>query len=131
MRFLRLLAVILAGAAVAAPAAIAGSDKPQQKGAPPGLAKKGGVPPGLARKGGLPPGLAKKFGAKVPEHPYIAFDPRRTDRAWFLIEGRWVLKEGFGGSLRIEVEEALKRPPAPPPAPLPHVAADLHVVLFE
>jgi hypothetical protein len=127
----RPLFLLFLAAALATPAASAGGDRPQQKEAPPGLAKKGGVPPGLAKKGGLPPGLAKKFGAKVPEHPYIAFDPDRTDRAWFLVEGRWVLKEGFTSSLRLEVQDSLKRPPVPPPVPVPRVGIELHVVLFE
>ena len=85
----------------------------------------------MAKKGGLPPGLAKKFGAQVPEKAYIAIDPQRADRAWFLIEGRWVLKDGFEGSLRVEVGEMRLRPPAPPPVPLPLVDVDLRVVLFE
>lgn len=98
---------------------------------PPGQARKNGVPPGLAKKGGLPPGLAKKFGRKLPPQPYIAFDPGRDDRAWFLIEGRWVLKTGLSGTLKIEVQESLKLPIAPPPVPLPKVGVDLHVVLFD
>ena len=90
----------------------------------------GFVPPGLAKKGGLPPGLAKKFGPRVPEHPYVAIDPRYRDRAWFLIDGRWVLRRGFTGSLQVEIGDALRLPIAPPPVPLPHVGVDLHVVLF-
>lgn len=100
-------------------------------GVPPGLAKKGGVPPGLAKKGGIPPGLAKKFGHRLPERPYVAIDPRRTDRAWFLIDGRWQLRTGFNTTLRIEVRDALRRPPAPPPVPLPNLSLNLHVVLFD
>jgi len=106
------------------------ADKPKKKDTPPGLEKKGGVPPGLAKKGGLPPGLAKKFG-HVPEKAYIAIDPDRDDRAWFLIDGRWVLEAGLEGSLRTEVKEIRSRPPAPPPVPLPLVDIDLRVVLFE
>jgi len=106
------------------------ADKPKKKDTPPGLAKKGGVPPGLAKKGGLPPGLAKKFG-EVPGKAYIAFDPDRDDRAWFLIDGRWVLEEGFEDILRTEVKDVRSRPPAPPPVPLPLVDIDLRVVLFE
>ena len=107
------------------------ADKPKKKDTPPGLAKKGGVPPGLAKKGGLPPGLAKKFGATVPEKAYIAVDPKRDDRAWFLIDGRWVLETGLEGTLRVEVGEVRAHPPAPPPVELPLVDVDLHVVLFE
>ena len=88
------------------------------------------VPPGLAKKGGLPPGLAKKFGPRVPEHPYIAIDPRYRDRAWFLIDGRWQLRRGFTASVQAEIGDALRLPLAPPPVPLPHVGVDLHVVLF-
>lgn len=98
---------------------------------PPGHAKAKAVPPGLAKKGGLPPGLAKKFGRRLPERPYIAFDPARPDRAWFLIEGQWRLKTGFTGTLRVEVQDCLRLPVAPPPVPLPKVGVDLHVVLFE
>jgi len=110
-------------------------------GVPPGQAKKGGhhggskhaegVPPGLAKKpGGLPPGLAKKFGRRLPERPYIAFDPRNRDRAWFLIDGRWELKTGLSGRLDLEIQDALRLPLVPPPVPLPRVGVDLHVVLF-
>jgi hypothetical protein len=98
---------------------------------PPGHAKQKKIPPGLAKKGGLPPGLAKKFGRRVPERPYIAFDPVHTDRAWFLIEGQWQLKTGLTGALKLEIQDALKLPIAPPPVPLPKISADLHVVLFE
>ena len=88
------------------------------------------VPPGLAKKGGLPPGLAKKFGPRVPDHPYVAIDPRYTDRAWFLIDSQWQLRKGFTASVQAEVSDALRLPLAPPPVPLPHVGVDLHVVLF-
>lgn len=98
---------------------------------PPGHAKKKVVPPGLAKKGGLPPGLAKKFGRKIPEQPYIAFDPVRTDRAWFLIKGQWQLQTGLTGALEVEIQDSLKLPIAPPPVPLPKVGVDLHVVLFK
>ncbi len=106
------------------------ADKPKDKETPPGLAKKGGVPPGLAKKGGLPPGLAKKFG-QVPGRAYIALDPDHDDRAWFLIDGRWVLEVDFDEVLRTEVKAIRTRPPAPPPVPLPLVDIDLRVVLFE
>ena len=59
-----------------------------------------GGPPGHARHGGLPPGLAKKFGPSVPERCYVAVDPRYDDRAWFLIDGRWVLRQGFEPDVR-------------------------------
>ncbi len=100
-------------------------------GVPPGLAKRGGLPPGQARKaGGLPPGLAKKFGPRLPPHPYVAFDPRHSDRAWFLIEGRWELREGLTGNIQLEIRDALRMPSAPPPIPLPRIGVELHVVLF-
>src|SRR6185312_13664826 len=72
------------------------------------------VPPGLAKKGGLPPGLAKKFGRNVPEHPYVAIDPRYRDRAWFLIDGQWQLRRGFTASIQAEVGDALRLTMAPP-----------------
>lgn len=102
-------------------------------GTPPGLAKKGGVPPGLAKKGGLPPGLAKKFGPRVPQQAYIALDPGHTDRAWFLIDDRWVLRQHFDSNLRVEVSQLLTLPTlrAPPPVPLPSLSIQFHVLLFE
>lgn len=106
---------------------------PQGKGKGHGHGKDKGaahVPPGLAKKGGLPPGLAKKFG-RLPAKPYIALDPRYTDRAWFLIEGRWELRKGFDATLQIEVRDCLRLPLAPPPVPLPKVGIELHVVLFD
>jgi hypothetical protein len=91
-----------------------------------------GHPPGHAKHGGLPPGLAKKFGPSVPERCYVAVDPRYDDRAWFLIDGRWVLRQGFAPDLRIEVRHVMGLPklPSPPPVPLPKLQASLHVVLF-
>jgi hypothetical protein len=102
-------------------------------GVPPGLAKKGGVPPGLAKKGGLPPGLAKQFGPSVPDRAYIALDPSRTDRAWFLIGDRWVLRSRFDSSLRVEVRQLISLPPLaePPPVPLPSLSIHFHVLVFE
>ena len=108
------------------------ADKPPKNdGAPPGLVKKGGVPPGLAKKGGLPPGLAKKFGAAPPTRAYVALDPARDDRAWFLIDGRWVLKQQFDSALRVEVRGAMALEPVPPPVPLPALGIAFRVVLFE
>jgi hypothetical protein len=104
------------------------SGKPD--GTPPGLAKKGGMPPGLAKQGGMPPGLAKKFGGAVPTHAFIAFDPKHDDRAWFLIDGRWVLRQGFDPGVRTEVRLAMQFPASPPPVPLPAAALSLHVVMF-
>lgn len=123
---------LLAAAIAASPALADKPDKPGKggQGKPRHAQKHPGVPPGLAKKGGLPPGLAKKFGPRLPERPYIAFDPRFEDRAWFLIDGRWVLREGLTGSLRLEIRDSLKLPVAPPPVPLPKVGAELRVVLF-
>ena len=121
--FLAVLALLAFSSAVVA-------DKPGG-GVPPGHARKGTVPPGLAKKGGLPPGLAKKFGSSPPPVAYIALDPARDDRAWFLIDGRWVLKQRFEPDVRGEVRMALALPSVPPPVPLPSVNATLRVVLFE
>ncbi len=121
---------IVLAALLLASSALQADPPPKSKGVPPGQAKKGGVPPGLAKKGGLPPGLAKKFGARRPEKAYVALDPRREDRAWLLIDGRWVLKERFDASLRAEVRDALLLPPVPPPVPLPPIGVDVRVVLF-
>jgi hypothetical protein len=107
------------------------ADKPVGDGTPPGLVKKGGVPPGLAKKGGLPPGLAKKFGPAPPARAYVAFDPAHDDRAWFLIDGRWILKQRFDSNLRVEVRSAMALPPVPPPVPLPSLNIAFRVVLFE
>jgi hypothetical protein len=96
-------------------------------------AKAGGTPPGLAKKGGVPPGLAKKFGPSVPARAYVAVDPRYDDRAWFLIDGRWVMQQGFAQDVRLEVRSLMTLPPipGPPPVPLPKVEVGLHIVLFE
>lgn len=96
------------------------------------LAKHEGTPPGLAKKGGIPPGLAKWYGPAVPARAYIAIDPRHDDRAWFLVDGGWVLHEGFDQSVRLEVRSCMNLPlaPQPPPVPLPSVAVGFHVVLF-
>lgn len=95
-------------------------------------AKAGGAPPGLAKKGGVPPGLAKQFGATVPAKAYVAIDPRYDDRAWFLIDGGWVLKQGFDESLRVEVRSLMALPAVPtPPVPLPSLEVAFRVVLFQ
>jgi len=101
-------------------------------GGPPEHAKHSGGPPGHAKHGGLPPGLAKKFGPSIPERCYIAVDPRYDDRAWFLIDGRWVLRQGFDPGVRVEVRQVIGLPalPSPPPVPLPKLQVGLHVVLF-
>jgi hypothetical protein len=97
------------------------------------VAKHSGGPPGLAKKGGLPPGLAKQFGPTLPGVAYVAVDPRYDDRAWFLINGGWVLRQGFDSALRVEVRSLMALPPipAPPPVPLPSVAVSFHVVAFQ
>jgi hypothetical protein len=79
----------------------------------------------------LPPGLAKKYGATVPTRVYVAVDPRRDDRAWFLIDGRWVLRQGFDPTVRVEVRNAWALPPVPPPVPLPSVGVAFRVVLYD
>ncbi len=130
------LALALAVSNLAAFAADA--KPPKEKGAknarsaPGGQVRENGMPPGLARKGGLPPGLAKKLGPMRSEKVYVAFDRKYDDRAWFLIDGEWILKSGFEPSVRAEVTASLALPPlpAPPPVPLPRIGADLHVVLF-
>jgi hypothetical protein len=108
------------------------ADKPPKNDAgPPGLVKKAAVPPGLAKKGGLPPGLAKKFGPAPPAHAYVAIDPAHDDRAWFLIDGQWILKQRFDSNLRVEIRSAMALDPVPPPVPLPSLNIDFRVVLFE
>jgi hypothetical protein len=116
---------------LAAPAA-ALADKPvRNDGLPPGQAKKASVPPGLAKKNGMPPGLAKKFGATPPAQAYVAFDPRYDDRAWFLVDGRWVLRRNFEPTVRVEVRQAMALPPVPPPVPLPALDIAFRVVVFQ
>ena len=78
---------------------------------------------------GLPPGLAKRFGRPVPQRVYVAFDPRNEDRAWFLIDNRWVEYRDFDAPLRVEVHNSLRMPPVPLP-PVPPPIRHLHVVLF-
>jgi|GEM_PF-1391236 hypothetical protein len=131
-----LLAAAIAAAGLAAP--VTDAKPPKEKGSKPasskaaGPSRKDGAPPGLANRGGLPPGLAKKLGPTRPEKVYVAFDRRYDDRAWFLIDGEWILKSGFEPSVRAEVTASFALPPlpAPPPVPLPRIGADLHVVLF-
>ncbi len=103
------------------------------KGTPPGHSKNSGTPPGLAKKGGVPPGLAKKFGTRLPPVAYIAIDPKHDDRAWFLIDNKWVLKTGFDDPLKLEVRDILKQPPlpTPPPVPFPKLPDPLHLFSFK
>ena len=124
-----LVASVISLGIVSAAAPVRGG---HQNGVPPGYAKHGGVPPGHAKHGGLPPGLAKKFGPSIPEHCYIAVDPRYDDRAWFLIDGHWVLHQGFSSDVRVEVRQVMALPalPSPPPVPLPKLQIGFHVVLF-
>lgn len=122
-----LLAVL--SSSIAAPAAEA---KDKNKGKAKGSAvvvAPHGTPPGLAKKGGLPPGLAKRLGRPVPARIYVAFDPRRDDRAWFLIDDRWVLYGDFDPVLRLEVRHSLALPHIPLP-PMPPPLPGLHVVIF-
>jgi hypothetical protein len=104
---------------------------PGHGGTPPGLETQDKVPAGLAKKGGMPPGLAKKFGRTIAanERIYVAFDPQRDDRAWFLTDGRWVVRRSFEPALRAEVRQSLLLPAIPHP-PVPPPIARLHVVLF-
>jgi hypothetical protein len=127
MRYVPLIIALL----IVNPTGVLADKPPKNDGTPPGQAKKGGSPPGLAKKGGLPPGLAKKFGPTPPERAYIAFDPAHDDRAWFLIEGRWVLKQRFDSNLRVEVRSAMAFPSVPPPVPLPSLDIAFRVVLFQ
>jgi len=95
------------------------------------VAAEKGTPPGLAKKGGVPPGLAKQFGAAVPAKAYIAIDPRYDDRAWFLIDGSWVLRRDFDSAVRVEVRSLKTLPPVPePPVPLPAMDIAFRVVLL-
>ena len=126
MRYVPLILILV----LVSPGAVF-ADKPSSDGVPPGLVKKGGVPPGLAKKGGLPPGLAKKFGSTPPARAYVALDPAHDDRAWFLIDGRWILKQHFDTNLRVEVRSAMTLPPVPPPVPLPSLNIAFRIVLFE
>jgi hypothetical protein len=113
--------LVVSGAALAKPPA----DKPDKS-------HETGTPPGLAKKGGVPPGLAKNFGTTVPATAYIAFDPRHDDRAWFLIDNRWVLRQNLEPPVRAEVRSLFTLPPlpGPPPVPLPRLDAPLRVIRF-
>ncbi len=123
---------LILGVILLSPVSALADKPPQNDGMPPDLAKKGGGPPGLAKKGGLPPGLAKKFRPAPPQRAYIAFDPKRDDRAWFLIGDQWVLKQRFDPRLRVEVRRAMALPPAPPPpVPLSPLNIEFRVVLVE
>ena len=81
---------------------------------------------------GLPPGLAKRlvFAQSAPR--YVVFDPRYDDRAWYLVDNRWVLLRGFDTNVRREVHQLLVSPyvPLPPPIPLPVPHVSLRVYLF-
>jgi hypothetical protein len=114
-------ALACSGVALAKPPA----DKPH-------TAHETGTPPGLAKKGGVPPGLAKHFGTSMPATAYIAIDPRHDDRAWFLIDDRWVLRQHFDPGVRAEVRSLFPLPPLPhpPPVPLPKLDAPLRVLRF-
>jgi hypothetical protein len=116
-----LIAALVSGAALANPHA----GKPDKT-------HETGTPPGLAKKGGVPPGLAKQFGRMVPATAYIAVDPRHDDRAWFLIDDRWVLRQNFDPGVRAEVRSLFPLPPLPhpPPVPLPRLDAPLRVLRF-
>jgi hypothetical protein len=129
---MRIIASILVAALMCCGIALA-SPSASGRGGAVVAAQPGGNPPGLAKKGGLPKGLAKRFGPTVPTRAYVAVDPRYDDRAWFLIDGRWVLQQGFDQDLRVEVRSLMTRPPipGPPPVPLPTVEVALRVVLFE
>jgi len=128
---MRSLRIVLVAALALGGAGTALAQRPGDKPAPRGQAKKEDPPPGLAKKGGLPPGLAKKFGPELPEEAWIAFHPTRDDGAWFLIDYEWTLVTGFSPSVKAEVKEARKRPAKVPPIPPPNVGVALHVVLFE
>jgi hypothetical protein len=128
-----LLPIVLLAAVGTAPLA-ADHGKPKAHPAKPAAVRQtppghGGVPPGLAKKGGMPPGLAKRLGRPLTQRVYVAFDPRREDRAWFLVDDRWVEQTGFDASLRLEVRDSLRLPAIPLP-PVPPPLARLHVVLF-
>ena len=127
------LSILVASAICFGPAAAAEPGRGgHNHGSPPGHAQQGASPAAHAKHRGLPPGLAKKFGPTVPERCYVAVDPRYDDRAWFLIDGRWVLRQGFDSSVRVEVRQVIGLPalPSPPPVPLPKLQVGLHVVLF-
>jgi hypothetical protein len=60
-------------------------------------------------------------------------DPTHTDRAWFLIGDRWVMRSHFDSSLQLEVRQLNSLPPlaAPPPVQLPSVSIHFHVLVFQ
>jgi hypothetical protein len=83
------------------------ADKPPKNdGAPPGLAKKDGVPPVLRRRVAYRRSR-QEVRASASARAYVAFDPTHDDRAWFLIDGRWILKQKFDSNLRVEVRGAM------------------------
>src|SRR4029079_1837307 len=115
MRFL--LPIVLLAAVGAAPL-VADHGKPKAHPAKPAVARQappghGGVPPGLTKKGGMPPGLAKRFGRPLTQRVYVAFDPRREDRAWFLLDDRRAEQTGFDASLRLAGRDSLLIPATP------------------
>ena len=131
---LRITALVLAALALGPAPAFSDPDRSYGKGqggAPPGLAKKGGVPPGQAGRNVLPPGLAKKYGQPVAGPVYVAVDPRYDDRAWFLVDRRWVMREHFDAAARAEVRLAMHYATVAPPVPLPRARIDLRVVVFD
>jgi len=125
-----LLAMLLGLSLIPATLAQAQGNKPR----PPSRAKKHKLPPGQTKRGCLPPGLAKKFGVKPPCKVYVAVDPKQRDRVWFLVDDTWVLETGLAEAAQVELKAALEldlpKPPDPP-IPLPKVAADLHIMLFD
>ncbi|HXU44223.1 MAG TPA: hypothetical protein VN783_01750 [Thermoanaerobaculia bacterium] len=80
----------------------------------------------------FPPGLARVYGPRRPARAYVAFDPRYNDRAWFLIDGRWVLRDRLDPDVRVEIRHLLAGPPLPlpPPPPIPLPDARLRLMLF-
>jgi hypothetical protein len=67
------------------------------------------------------PGETRRFVALVPGDP---------SRMYVFLDGRWVLRRVRDPRARLDLEGAFSLPVAPPPAALPHLGLDLHVVLF-
>jgi len=132
VRSVRSVLLLVGLLALAAVAGYAQHGKAPPK-VPPRLAKKGGLPPGQAGRGALPPGLAKKLGPDAPSRLYAAVDPEHTDRIWFLIDGRWVLRTGLQVDAQTELKIELGLdipPPPPPPVPPPKTGIQLTVMFF-